>query len=143
MSNPLRVHLVRKIPVPRQAVFEAWLDSKRLVQFMKPAPGMIPTVQKVDPRVGGGFEFIFLAGETRIPIRGDYTAIDRFDRLAFTWLDPMTLPTSLVTLTFEEAGPRSTKLTLDHAGFPDQAACTSHDDGWGQILQSLEHVLAA
>jgi uncharacterized protein YndB with AHSA1/START domain len=141
MKDPMRVHLVRKIPAPRQVVFEAWLDTKRLVQFLKPAPGVVVTEEKVDPRVGGAFEFIFLAGETRIPIRGEYKVIDRFERLAFSWLDFLTLPSSVVTLTFEEAGPRSTKMTLEHTGFPDQSACVSHVDGWTHILETLEGVL--
>jgi uncharacterized protein YndB with AHSA1/START domain len=143
MTDPLRVHLVCKIPAPRPVVFEAWLDTKKLVQFLKPAPGMTVTEEKVDARVGGAFELVFLAGERRIPIRGVYKTIDRFERLAFSWLDALTLPTSVVTLTFEEAGPRATKLTLEHTGFPDEEACVSHDGGWGEILECLVRLLVA
>jgi uncharacterized protein YndB with AHSA1/START domain len=141
MNDPMLVHVVRTIPAPRPVVFDAWLDAKRLVKFMVPAPGMSVTGEKVDPRVGGGFEFIFIAGESRIPHQGEYKIIDRYDRLAFSWISPHSPPTSVVTLTFEEIGPRSTRLTLDQTGLPNAEARDSHTGGWTHIMETLESVL--
>ena len=42
----------RRIAVPRERVFEAWLDSQSLAQWMRPMDFTHATVT-VDPRVGG------------------------------------------------------------------------------------------
>jgi glutathione S-transferase len=142
MSRASRVHLVREFAVPAAAVFEAWLDPAVLGAFIKPAPGVSVADTAVDARVGGGFSLTLVIGETRIPIRGAYHHIDRYTRLAFTWLSSRTQPDSLVTLDFEALGRDRTRLTLVHTGFPDAEARDDHDGGWALILSQLENVTA-
>ena len=43
----------RQMAVPRERVFEAWLDSESLARWMRPGNFTHATVT-VDPRVGGG-----------------------------------------------------------------------------------------
>ena len=47
----------REIAVPRERVFEAWLDSESLAHWMRPGDFSHATVT-VDPRVGGGFRIV-------------------------------------------------------------------------------------
>ena len=142
MIEDLNVRLSREIRAPREAVFAAWLDPVTLGEFLKPAPGVELAEVAVDAREGGTFGLTMVVGETRIPIRGIYQRINRFDELAFSWSSSRTLETSFVTLTFEEIEPMRTRLTLTHVGFPDRFARNDHDRGWNRILVELDRVLA-
>ena len=63
----------RQIAVPREQVFEAWLDSASLAQWMRPGDCTTATVT-VDPRVGGGFRIV-MEGPTHgaVEHHGDLT----------------------------------------------------------------------
>ncbi|HEX7926432.1 MAG TPA: SRPBCC domain-containing protein [bacterium] len=144
MAHPKPVRLVRQVPAPQKAVFEAWLDPKRLARFMIPAPGMGLGEVRVDPRVGGKFRIEMIAGETHMPHDGEYLEIERHRRLVFTWLSAHTGESrTVVTLTFEELGPRNTRVTLEHVGLPTEEAYASHEGGWTHILEVLVKELAA
>ena len=142
MTSELKVRLVREIAAPREAVYNAWLDPVLLARFLKPAPGVTVIDEHVDAREGGELRLTMIAGETRIPIRGVYRRIDRFDRLEFTWLSSRTLESSLVRLRFDEVGPERTRLTLEHVGFSDEASRRDHEGGWGGVLDELALALA-
>ncbi len=61
----------RQIAVPRERVFEAWLDSESLAHWMRPG-GMTHATVAVDPRVGGGFRILMQGrpeGDARAPRR--------------------------------------------------------------------------
>lgn len=143
MKSLASVRLVRTIPAPRQAVFDAWLDPVRIARFMKPAPGISVPDPRVDARVGGKFQVDMQIGDTRVPHGGEYKEIRRYDRLVFTWVSPHTPADTYVALTFEELGPRSTRVTLEHFGLGTGEARESHEAGWGSILEWLGKELAA
>jgi len=129
--------VTRTIPAPRKEVFEAWLTPQALERFMCPAQGMTVPKVEIDARVGGAFLIVMAAGDQEIPHHGEYQAIDRYDRLVFTWLSRHTAPGSLVTIDFQEKGPNETEVTLHHAGLPSEEARRSHEGGWGAILHKL------
>ena len=91
--------------------------------------------------VGGAFSLTMVAGETLIPIHGEYRVLDRPHALAFTWQSARTTEHSLVELGFEAVGEQ-TKMTLRHVGFPDASARDDHDGGWAHILDCLLVILA-
>ena len=69
----------RQMAVPRERVFEAWLDSESLAHWMRPGNLTHATVT-VDPRVGGGFRIVMEGrpdGVRRAPRRvlGDRAAV--------------------------------------------------------------------
>jgi uncharacterized protein YndB with AHSA1/START domain len=74
MTDPMRVRLVRQVPAPAKAVFEAWLDPTRIARFMKPAPGIMIVDLEVDPRVGGKFHIEMLE-ESRASHEAGWTGI--------------------------------------------------------------------
>ena len=130
----------RYLAVPRQRVFEAWLDSESLAHWMRPGDTTHATVT-VDPRVGGGFRIV-MEGQTADcnEHRGEYLAIEPPALLSFTWISRATdqKPT-VVTIEFHERGA-GTDLVLTHRRLPPTAV-EGHRKGWTDILRVLDEAL--
>ena len=131
----------RQMAVPRQRVFEAWLDSESLAHWMRPGNFTHATVT-VDPRVGGGFRIV-MEGRTDggdYEHRGEYLAIERPSLLSFTWTSNATdhKPT-IVTIEFHERGT-GTELILTHRRLAPKAI-DAHREGWTDVLRLLEEAL--
>ena len=138
MSAQPSVVLVKTIPCSAKAAFDAWLSPEAMKHFMCPAQGSSVSQVEVDPRVGGSFLIMMVVGGTAMPHRGEYLAIERYRRLAFTWRSHHAGEGSHVTLDFEELGLDQTKLTLTHVGLADPEACERHRGGWTHILGEVE-----
>jgi uncharacterized protein YndB with AHSA1/START domain len=130
--------IVKTIPISARAAFEAWLSPEALQHFMCPAAGSSVSQVEVDPRVGGSFLIMMVVGGQAMPHRGEYLAIERYRRLAFTWRSHHAGEGSHVTLTFEEHSPNETQLTLEHFGLADPEVCERHRGGWTHILGEVE-----
>jgi uncharacterized protein YndB with AHSA1/START domain len=130
----------RVIPVPRERVFQAWLDPRSLTQWMRPGGATDATVD-VDPKVGGKFRIVMIEGPKRYEHTGEYLAIDPPKRLEFTWISDATdhRPT-VVTIEFLERN-RGTELVLTHRRLPPTQV-ESHRKGWSDIVQLLEREFA-
>jgi uncharacterized protein YndB with AHSA1/START domain len=131
----------RQIAVPRERVFEAWLDSESLAQWMRPNSFARADVT-VDPRVGGGFRIV-MGGRTDGPDhehRGEYLAIEPPSLLSFTWISRATdhQPT-VVTIEFHERGT-GTELVLTHRRLAPKAV-EGHRRGWTDIVRLLDETL--
>ena len=130
----------RQMAVPRERVFEAWLDSESLAHWMRPGDTSRTTVS-VDPRVGGGFRIV-MEGQTHgdVEHRGEYLAIEPPSLLSFTWISKFTdqQPT-LVTVEFHERGT-GTELVLTHRRLPP-AQVEAHRGGWTDIMRVLDETL--
>ena len=142
MNQNLEISITKVIPAPVKAVFEAWLDPRALAQFIKPMQGMADCTVEVDATEGGSFLIVMKAGDVDMPHRGEYKTIQRYDKLAFTWLSNHTIPDSTVTLTFRELGPKETQLTLQHVGFPNEESRNNHHGGWTSIVEHLARFVA-
>jgi uncharacterized protein YndB with AHSA1/START domain len=129
----------RRMAVPRERVFAAWLDSESLAEFMRPANFGRSTVS-VDPRVGGAFKIMMQGPTQAIEHHGEYLMIDPPSLLSFTWISKNTddLPT-VVTIEFHERGT-GTELVLTHRRLPARAV-EGHRRGWTDIVGLLEEVL--
>ena len=132
----------RQMAVPRERVFQAWLDSESLAHWMRPAGTSHATVT-VDPRVGGGFRIVMEgAPHGCVEHTGEYLAIEPPSRLSFTWISKHTeqRPT-VVTIEFHERGT-GTELVLTHRGLP-ASQVEGHRRGWTDIVRLLDESLAA
>ena len=131
----------RQIAVPRERVFEAWLDSESLAHWMRPGDSTHAIVT-VDPRVGGGFR-IAMEGSSHgcVEHTGEYLAIEPPSRLSFTWISKYTdeRPT-VVTIEFHEQDG-GTELVLTHRGLPPKEV-EGHRQGWTDIVRLLDAVLS-
>jgi uncharacterized protein YndB with AHSA1/START domain len=131
----------RQIAVPRERVFEAWLDSESLAQWMRPLDFTHATVT-VDPRVGGGFRIV-MEGRTDggdYEHRGEYLAIEPPSLLSFTWISNATdYKPTVVTIEFHERGT-GTELVLTHRRLAPKAV-EGHREGWTDIMRLLDEAL--
>ena len=131
----------RQIAVPRERVFEAWLDSESLAHWMRPGNFTHATVT-VDPRVGGGFRIVMegRADGGDYEHRGEYLAIEPPSLLSFTWISNATdhKPT-VVTIEFHERGT-GTELVLTHRRLAPKAV-DAHRGGWTDVLRLLDEAL--
>ena len=131
----------RQMAVPRERVFEAWLDSESLAHWMRPGDFTHATVT-VDPRVGGGFRIV-MEGRTDggdYEHRGEYLTIEPPSLLSFTWISTATdhKPT-VVTIEFHEQGT-GTELILTHRRLAPKAV-EAHREGWTDVMRLLDEAL--
>ncbi|HSP15387.1 MAG TPA: SRPBCC domain-containing protein [Thermoanaerobaculia bacterium] len=139
MSGAPELVIRRVIAVPREEVFDAWLDPGTLARIMLPGTTTAATAQ-VDARVGGRFQIVMMHGVERFVHRGEYLVIDRPSRLSFTWISKVTdNRQSIVTIEFHDRGG-STELILTHRDLPP-ANVDKHRAGWGGILEKLDIAL--
>jgi len=131
----------RQIAVPRERVFEAWLDSESLAHWMRPGDFTHATVT-VDPRVGGGFRIVMEGRTDGVDYehRGEYLAIEPPSLLSFTWISKATdYEPTVVTIEFHERGT-GTELVLTHQRLAPKAV-EAHRQGWTDIVRLLDEAL--
>jgi uncharacterized protein YndB with AHSA1/START domain len=133
----------RQMALPRERVFEAWLDSKSLAHWMRPDSfEFTHATVTVDPRVGGGFRIV-MEGRTDggdYEHRGEYLAIEPPSLLSFTWISRATdYKPTVVTIEFHERGG-GTELVLTHRRLAPEAV-EKHRQGWTDIVRLLDEAL--
>ncbi|MEM5493195.1 SRPBCC domain-containing protein [Hoeflea sp. AS16] len=139
--NELELTVSRKIPAPRQKVFDAWLSPRMMEKFMLPGGSDMTSKVTNDPVRGGRFSILMKTAEKEIPHAGTYLEIDPHSRLAFTWESPHSLDDSVVTIDFTEVEPGVTEITLHQVKFRSEEARDGHIGGWTAILTALEKTL--
>ncbi|HEX7253387.1 MAG TPA: SRPBCC domain-containing protein [Thermoanaerobaculia bacterium] len=139
-DHPALLIVRRVVAIPREEVFEAWLDPASLGQWMRPGDVRRATAE-VDPRVGGKFRIVMHHGGRDDAHWGEYLAIEPPSRLSFTWISEHTnrQPT-VVTIEFLEKDG-GTEVVLTHRRLPPERR-DAHRGGWGAILEKLEKTLA-
>ncbi len=137
MKSQADIVLSRTIPAPPETVFNAWLDPEALTRFMKPGEGITIAKAETDPREGGEFLIVMVAGDEEMPHSGVYKEISRHERLVFSWLSSMAGEGSLVTITFDATDSGETDLVLRHTGLETEKARMGHEGGWTRILETL------
>ena len=130
----------RQIAVPRERVFQAWLDSESMAHWMRPGKTTHSTVT-LEPRVGGSFRVLMHGADGEdFDHRGEYLTIEPPSLLSFTWISKGTddKPT-VVTVEFLEVGT-GTELVLTHRRLPP-TAIEGHRSGWSDAVRLLDEVL--
>ena len=143
-SQGLMLELTRIFPKPAAAVFAAFTDPDRLVDWWGPQGFTIPSLSfqarageryriKMQPPQGDAF---YLTGEIReveSPARLAYT---------FAWEDPDPEDVeTLVVLSFADLGG-STQVSLRQGAFRTDGRRALHRDGWSESFDKLERLLA-
>ncbi|HKT60782.1 MAG TPA: SRPBCC domain-containing protein [Gemmatimonadales bacterium] len=129
----------RQMAVPRERVFDAWLDSESLAHWMRPGDIGRSTVS-VDARVGGRFRILMQGPTYAVEHVGEYLAIERPSLLSFTWISEKTDHiATVVTVEFHERGT-GTEVVLTHRRLPPKAV-EAHRRGWTDIVRLLEEAL--
>jgi uncharacterized protein YndB with AHSA1/START domain len=151
MSQPVTVRVTRRINVPVDKVFDAWLTPSTAARFLfSTRTGNIMHCD-IDPMVGGGF----LVTDRR-PVadgdesfyeaqhRGTYVEIDRPHRIIFDFtVDPLH-ESSRVTLDFLPMGVSISEIVLTHElsdGDAAKANAKRTEQGWARMLEQLDKAL--
>lgn len=126
----------RILRVTPDDVFDAWLEVDAVREFICPAPGRAASVA-IDARVGGAFRFVMSLPDRELIVTGRYLAIDRPDRISFTWRcsDTGELD-SVVTVTFAPHAGDGTLMRITHSLLP-ATLVDAHIDGWTLVARQV------
>jgi uncharacterized protein YndB with AHSA1/START domain len=130
----------RKMPAPREVVYEAWIDPQGIREWM--CPGDVTSAEAVlDVRVGGTYRIVMKGKERDHVHTGVYQVVEPNARLVFTWTQEGNDVVTLVTVEFLAHGNES-ELVLTHEQFTKADVAKRYESGWGTIAQRLSSYLA-
>ena len=136
-----RIVVRRRMPAPREIVYESWIDPKGIPEWM--CPGDIVTAEaSLDVRVGGAFRIIMRSKDRVHEHVGTYQVVDPPAKLRFTWSgleNPAEI--TLVTVEFFPHGDES-ELVITHEGFTKPDVAGRYEMGWGAIADKFAAFLS-
>lgn len=154
-SKPLVIE--RIFDAPRELVWKAWTDPEMVKRWWGPREYSCP-VAEIDFRVGGrSFNAMRGPDGNDIYSVGTYREIVPMERIvvtdSFADKDGNVVPAThygmpdmplemLITVTFEDAGPGKTKMTMKHEGLPAGEMLSGADQGWSESFDKLAEILA-
>ena len=138
-ADSMRVEVRRRMPAPRDIVFEAWTDPEGLRHWMCPGD-VISAEAALDVRVGGNFRLVMKSKTAEHVHTGTYQVVDPPAKLVFTWT-ANNQPQTLVTVEFLDRG-EETELVLTHEGFAQSDIAQRYQGGWGKITELFAEYLA-
>ena len=129
-----RIVVRRKMPVPREVVYEAWTDPEGIREWMCPGD-TVSAEASLDVRVGGSFRIIMRSKNRVHEHVGTYQIVEPPEKLSFTWsgLDNPSEIT-LVTVEFLAQGDES-ELVITHERFRKADLAERYEMGWGTIAR--------
>ncbi|WP_458207335.1 SRPBCC domain-containing protein [Haladaptatus sp. NG-SE-30] len=140
----------RVIEAPPERVYEAFLDSDELAQWLPPT-GFSAEVHHLEPEEGGTYRITF-TGETEEladydhSFGGTYVVLEPGERIvqtdAFETDDPAMAGEMTVTVTFE-AMPEGTEVTVHQEHIPAAIPPEDANEGWNNSLANLAALLEA
>lgn len=135
-TNELTIE--RTFAAPARVVFEAWTDPEVMRRWWHPEPHWSTSSAESDLRVGGSVRVVMHDPDEGVDHGGggEYTVIDPFERLAFTWRWDHESWSSLVELRFTERDGH-TDVVLTHSGLPNADETAGHEEGWSAALDNL------
>jgi uncharacterized protein YndB with AHSA1/START domain len=143
MSTSHTLHMERTFQAPPEKVFDAWTSEEVMRRWWHAVHGWETTVAEVDLRIGGTVRVVMRDPDKDVEYGGggQYTEIDRPNRLVFTWLWDDSPTRQLIELEFEER-EGATTVRFTHSGLWDEESVRSHEGGWNGAFDNLERALA-
>jgi uncharacterized protein YndB with AHSA1/START domain len=131
-----RVVVRRRMPAPREIVFEAWTDAQGIREWMCPGD-VVSAEATVDVRVGGSFRIVMKRKNAEHVHVGTYQVVEPPAKLVFTWAGADNPgETTLVTVELFPLGDES-ELVLTHERFLKSDLAARYEMGWGTIAGKL------
>lgn len=126
------------IPAAPERVFDAFITPEDLLQWHRASEDWTTPHAETDPQVGGHFNIGFgdPAREHSFDFTGEYTAVDRPNRLAYTIDDGR-----VAEIHFKDNGDGSTHVTWSFEP-ENEAPKEMQRDGWAAQLANLGKYLA-
>ena len=136
-----RVVTRRRMPAPREIVFEAWIDPKGIHEWMCPGDA-VSAEATLDVRVGGSYRLVMKGKDKDHVHIGTYHAVEPPSKLVFTWAGAEN-PTevTLVTVEFFPHGDES-ELVLTHERFSKPDLAQRYENGWNTIAEKFAAYLS-
>jgi uncharacterized protein YndB with AHSA1/START domain len=127
-----RILVCRRIPAPREIVYEAWTNPEGLREWMCPGD-VISAEATLDVRVGGSFRITMRSKERVHEHVGTYQIVEPPAKLSFTW-SGMDNPheITLVTVEFLDQGD-ACDLVITHERFTKPESAQRYEMGWETI----------
>jgi uncharacterized protein YndB with AHSA1/START domain len=137
------VRIERTFAASPEDVFDAWTSPDVMRRWFHPAPDWDTPEAEVDLRVGGKVRVVMRRPDgTEAEAQGEYTLIDRPNRLVMTWtFDDDPSNEQLIELSFEESDG-STRVLMVNSGISSDERRNGQHEGWHGCLDELEGVLA-
>jgi uncharacterized protein YndB with AHSA1/START domain len=138
------VRIERTFEAPAEAVFDAWTSPDVIRRWFRPGQGWQEPSAEVDLRVGGKVRVVMRSPDgAEVAAWGEYTLIDRPNRLAFTWtFDDDPSNQQMIELEFTEQDGATTVLFVN-SNISHEERRDSQYDGWGACLDNMERVLTS
>jgi uncharacterized protein YndB with AHSA1/START domain len=136
-----RVVTRRRMPAPREIVFDAWIDPKGIHEWMCPGD-VVSAEATLDVRVGGSFRLVMKSKDKDHVHIGTYQVVEPPSKLVFTWTgveNPGEM--TLVTVEFFPYGDES-ELVLTHERFLKADVAERYENGWGTIADKFAGFLS-
>ena len=136
------VRIERTFDAPAEDVFDAWTSEEVIRRWFIPAQGWQEPSAEVDLRVGGTVRVV-MRDPSGAPVEasGEYTEIDRPNRLAFTWtFDDDPANQQLIEIEFTERDGTTTVVFVN-SNISEERRRDAQDDGWSTCFDNLERVL--
>jgi uncharacterized protein YndB with AHSA1/START domain len=138
------VRIERTFEATAEDVFDAWTSPEVIGRWFRPAKGWREAEAEVDLRVGGRVEVVMRTPEGD-PVRagGEYTLIDRPNKLAFTWTfedDPSN--EQMIEIEFTEQDGATTVVFVN-SHISEARRRDAQDEGWNACFDEFGRVLAS
>lgn len=116
-------------------VFAAWTDVEQLTKWYGCATDMLWTVHEWNPVEGGAIHVSLDFDGTPYEVRGRFVVVDEPHRLRYEWEAGQ-----VITVTIEANGTGS-KMTVEHAGLPNDEMDQIVTGGWTASMTQILEVL--
>lgn len=138
------VRIERTFDSSAEDVFDAWTSEEVIARWFRPREGWREADAEVDLRVGGRIRVVMRTPDGEpVGAQGEYTVIERPQRLAFTWtFDDDPSNPQLIELEFTEREGATTVLFVN-SGISEAERRDSQYDGWSTCLDEMGRVLAS
>ena len=137
------VRIERTFAASAADVFDAWTSPEVMRRWFHCGADRDTPEAEVDLRVGGQVRVVMRRPDgTEFEARGEYTLIDRPQRLVMIWTfadDPSN--EQLIELAFSESGGSTTVLMVN-SGISTDERREAQDAGWLGCFDELERLLA-
>lgn len=138
------LRIVRVFDAPREAVYRAWTDPKRIVRWWGPEGMHVPEFS-FDSRVGGKWRTVMRSKEGNDHIcSGVYKEMTPPERLVMTWAweeDGVRGHETTLTIELRAKGAAKTELTLTQEVFESRESRDGHNSGWTSSFVCLAQYL--
>jgi uncharacterized protein YndB with AHSA1/START domain len=136
-----RIVTRRRMPAPREIVYQAWIDPNGIHEWMCPGD-VVSAEATLDVRVGGSYRLVMRSPDKDHVHIGTYQVVDPPSKLVFTWAgadNPADV--TLVTVEFFAHGDES-ELVLTHERFSKPDVAERYEKGWGMIAEKFAAYLS-